>query len=101
MDRNADTADGDCRKIQPSASPHQCVAGWNCYCPLCGKRLSVMSKSDRWTHGKPRFKHTYPGVRKKKCTFKAVDGVLLDEFVVAQLSNLSDESAVYYNTIFN
>ena len=37
----------------------------------------------------------------KECTFKAVDGVLLDEFVVAQLSNLSDESAVYYNTIFN
>lgn len=71
------------------------------YCPLCGKRLSVTSESDRWTHGKPRFKYTCPGVRKKKCTFKAVDGVLLDEFVVAQLSNLSDESAAYYNTIFN
>ena len=71
------------------------------FCPICGKRLSVTSESNRWTHGKPRFKYTCPGVRKKECTFKAVDGVLLDEFVVAQLSNLSDESAVYYNTIFN
>lgn len=71
------------------------------FCPVCGKRLSVTSESNRWTHGKPRFKYTCPGVRKKECTFKAVDGVLLDEFVVAQLSNLSDESAVYYNTIFN
>ena len=71
------------------------------FCPVCGKRLSVTSESNRWTHGKPRFKYTCPGVRKKECTFKAVDGVLLDEFVVAHLSNLSDESAVYYNTIFN
>ena len=71
------------------------------HCPICGKRLSVTSESDRWTHGKPRFKYTCPGVRKKECTFKAVDGVLLDEFVVAQLSNLSDENTVYYNTIFN
>ena len=71
------------------------------FCPICGKRLSVTSESNRWTHGKPRFKYTCPGVRKKDCTFKAVDGVLLDEFVVAQLSNLSDESAVYYNAIFN
>ena len=71
------------------------------YCPICGKRLSVTSESNRWTHGKPRFKYTCPDFRKKKCTFKAVDGVLLDEFVVAQLSNLSDENAVYYNTIFN
>ena len=30
-----------------------------------------------------------------------MDGVLLDEFVVKQLSHLSDESAVYYNAIFN
>lgn len=71
------------------------------FCPICGKRLSVTSESNRWTHGKPRFKYTCPGVRKKECTFKAVDGVLLDEFVVAQLSNLSDENAVYYNAIFN
>ena len=71
------------------------------FCPICGKRLSVTSESNRWTHGKPRFKYTCPGVRKKECTFKAVDGVLLDEFVVAQLSHLSDESAIYYNTIFN
>ena len=71
------------------------------FCPICGKRLSVTSESHRWTHGKPRFKYTCPGVRKKECTFKAVDGVLLDEFVVKQLSHLSDESAVYYNAIFN
>lgn len=43
-------------------------------------------QTDRWTNGKPRFKYVCPGYRKKECNFKAVDGVLLDEFVVLQLS---------------
>lgn len=71
------------------------------HCPICGRRLSVTPESNRWTHGKPRFKYTCPGYRKKDCDFKAVDGVLLDEFVVAQLSELSDRNAAYYNTVFN
>ena len=61
------------------------------YCPLCGKRLRVIFESNRWTNGKPRFKYVCPGYREYECTFQAVDGVLLDEFVVNQLSNLSDE----------
>lgn len=37
--------------------------------------------------------------RKKECNFKAVDGVLLDEFVVQQLSELSDENSERFRRI--
>lgn len=70
------------------------------YCPCCGKRLRVISESDRWTNGKPRFKYVCPGVRKNECDFKAVDGVLMDEYVIKQLSNLSDQQGEYYRRIF-
>ena len=36
-----------------------------------------------------------------ECTFRAVDGVLLDEFVVKQLSNLSDEDSEYFVKLLN
>ena len=70
------------------------------YCPVCGRRLRVLPESDRWTNGKPRFKYACPGVREKKCTFKAVEGVSLDEFVVQQLSKLNDEHSDLYRQIF-
>lgn len=69
------------------------------YCPHCGRRLNVISESDRWTNGKPRFKYVCPGYRKKECNFKAVDGVLLDEFVVQQLSDLSDKNSIRFREI--
>lgn len=69
------------------------------HCPCCGKRLSVIPESNRWTNGKPRFKYVCPGYRKKTCNFKAVDGVLLDEFIVQQLSDMSDESSAYFKEI--
>lgn len=71
------------------------------YCPNCGKRLRVISKSNRWTNGKPRFKYVCPGYRLGECTFRAVDGVLLNEFVVKQLSNLSDEDSEYFVKLLN
>ena len=71
------------------------------YCPHCGKRLRVISESNRWTNGKPRFKYVCPGYRAGECTFRAVDGVLLDEFVVKQLSNLSDEDSEYFVKLLN
>ena len=71
------------------------------YCPHCGKRLRVISESNRWTNGKPRFKYVCPGYRVSECTFRAVDGVLLDEFVVKQLSNLSDEDSEYFTELLN
>lgn len=74
-------------------------AGRKTHCPHCGRRLSVISESDRWTNGKPRFKYVCPGYRKKECNFKAVDGVLLDEFVVQQLSELSDENSEGFRRI--
>ena len=70
------------------------------YCPNCGRRLTVIPESDRWTNGKPRFKYVCPGYRKKECTFKAVDGVLMDEFLVDKLENLSHEESEYYEKLF-
>lgn len=70
------------------------------YCPICGKRLRVIPESNRWTNGKPRFKYVCPGVREKQCTFKAVEGVSLDEFVVRQLSNINDGQSNLYRQIF-
>ena len=71
------------------------------YCPHCGKRLRVISESNRWTNGKPRFKYVCPGFRAGECTFRAVDGVLLDEFVVKQLSHLADEDSEYFEKLLN
>ena len=71
------------------------------YCPHCGKRLRVISESNRRTNGKPRFKYVCPGYRLGECTFRAVDGVLLGEFVVKQLSNLSDEDSEYFVKLLN
>lgn len=71
------------------------------YCPFCGKRLRVISESNRWTNGKPRFKYVCPGFRDNECDFKAVDGVLLDEFVVQQLSHLADEDSEYFVKLLN
>ena len=69
------------------------------HCPCCGKRLNVISESDRWTNGKPRFKYVCPGYRKKTCNFKAVDGVLLDEFIIQQISDMSDEDSERFKEI--
>ena len=69
------------------------------YCPLCGKPLRVVPESNRWSNGKPCFKYVCPGFRKKTCTFKAVDGVQMDEFIVEQLSKLSDQKSPYYSEL--
>ena len=71
------------------------------YCPHCGKRLRVISESNRWTNGKPRFKYVCPGYRAGECTFQAVDGVLLDEFVVQQLFYLADKGSEYFVKLLN
>ena len=66
------------------------------YCPLCGKRLSVVSESNRFTNGKPRFKYACPNaVRKGSCTFQAVRGVELDEYIVKELSAMSSKDNEY------
>lgn len=70
------------------------------YCPLCGKPLRVTPESNRWTNGKPRFKYVCSGFRKKACTFKAVSGVELDEFVVQKIASISQENSEYYHDIF-
>lgn len=42
-----------------------------------------------------------PGYRAEECTFRAVDGVLLDEFVFKKLSDLSDEGSEYFVKLLN
>ena len=69
------------------------------YCPNCGSRLNVTPESNRWTNGKPRFKYTCPGFRKKECDYIAVDGVLTDEFAVKQLSAINSENSEYYHEL--
>lgn len=61
----------------------------------------IAEKYNRWTNGKPRFKYVCLGYRIGKCTFRAVDGVLLDEFVVKQLSHLADEDSEYFEKLLN
>ena len=62
--------------------------------------MRVISESNSWTNGKPKFKYVCPGYRENEYTFQAVDGVLLDEFVVKQ-SNLSDEDSEYFTALLN
>ena len=69
-------------------------------CPLCGRPLRVIPESNRWSHGKPRFKYVCPGFRKKLCNFKAVDGVEMDEFIVEKLAELSGKDNEYYQEVF-
>ena len=70
------------------------------YCPCCGRKLRIAPESNRYTNGKPRFKYICPGYREKTCNFIAVDGVLLDEFVVKCLSELSEEDSEQFNQLF-
>ena len=61
------------------------------YCPECGARLRVVTESNRFTHGKPRFKYACPNaVRNGKCSYNAVRGVEMDEYIVDYLSRLKD-----------
>ena len=70
------------------------------YCPLCGKRLSVVSESGRYTHGKPRFKYSCPNaVRKGTCSFQAVRGVELDEYVISVLSSMNNDENEYIKNL--
>ena len=67
---------------------------------MCGKKLSVVSESNRYTHGKPRFKYACPNaVRKGVCTYQAVRGVELDEYVVSELAKLKEEDNQYVKLI--
>ena len=61
--------------------------------------MRVLPESNRWTNGKPRFKYACPGVRAKECTFRGVEGVSLDEFVVQSLSALQKQRPDYYQQL--
>ena len=49
--------------------------------------------------GKPCFKYICLRYRKRTRNFKIVDKVLLDEFIVQQLSDLPDEDSEYFKEI--
>lgn len=69
------------------------------YCPHCGRPLNVLPQSGRWTNGKPRFTYSCSNARKGTCSFKAIQGVEFDEFIIEKLSDLSNEENDYYQTI--
>ena len=69
------------------------------YCPNCGRPLNVLPQSNRWTHGKPRFTYSCLNARQGSCSFKAVRGVELDEFIIEKLCDLSEEENEYYQTV--
>ncbi len=70
------------------------------YCPLCGKPLRVIPESNRWTNGKPRFKYVCTGFRKKTCTYKALAGVEMDEFIVKEIAALTQKNNKYHREVF-
>lgn len=80
--------------------PTPCLQNWSTV-RILENAFGFISESNRWTNGKPRFKYVYPDYRVGKCTFRAVDGVLLDEFVVRQLSHLADEDSEYFEKLLN
>ncbi len=87
------------RHNRPHRKTNALLSGLIC-CPRCGTPLRVTPESNRWTNGKPRFKYTCRGFRQKTCTFKAIDGVEMDEFVVQQLAAISQENHEYYKELF-
>lgn len=57
----------------------------------------MVSESGRETHGKPRFKYACPNaVRKGTCDYVAVHGVEMDEYIVSQLSAITDSEDDFY-----
>ncbi|MBQ9061491.1 MAG: recombinase family protein [Eubacterium sp.] len=84
------------RYNRPHRATNALLAGLM-YCPKCHRRLNVIPESNRFTHGKPRFKYACPNaVRKGPCNYQAVHGVEMDEYIVEKLSSLSDEEQNYY-----
>lgn len=65
------------------------------YCPICEKRMRVLPESNRWTNSNTLF----PGFVKRTCTFKGIEGVTLDEFVIHSLSSLQEKHSDYYRKL--
>ena len=67
------------------------------YCPYCHRKLNVIPESNRFTHGKPRFKYACPNaVRKGACHYQAVRGVEMDEYMIEKLSSMAHEEQDFY-----
>lgn len=67
------------------------------YCPKCHRKLNVIPESNRFTHGKPRFKYACPNaIRNGPCDYQAVRGVEMDEYMLEKLASLSREEESYY-----
>lgn len=68
------------------------------YCPYCHVRLTVISESNRYTHGKPRFKYACPNaVRKGSCNYQAVRGVEFDEYLMRMLPDVGKDKEHAYH----
>ena len=84
------------RYNRPHRSTNALLSGL-IYCPFCHQRLKVIPESNRFTNGKPRFKYACPNaVRKGPCSYQAVRGVEMDEFILEHLSAMSNEDQAFY-----
>lgn len=84
------------RYNRPHRSTNALLSGL-IYCPKCNCRLNVIPESNRFTHGKPRFKYACPNaIRKGPCDYQAVRGVEMDEYILQWLSSISNEESDYY-----
>ena len=84
------------RYNRPHRSTNALLSGL-IYCPKCHKRLNVIPESNRFTHGKPRFKYACPNaIRKGPCDYQAVRGVEMDEYILERLSSMAEEEKEYY-----
>lgn len=84
------------RYNRPHRSTNALLSGL-IYCPKCHCRLNVIPESNRFTHGKPRFKYACPNaIRKGPCDYQAVRGVEMDEYILEWLSSISNEESDYY-----
>ena len=84
------------RYNRPHRATNALLAGLM-YCPKCHRKLNVISESNRYTHGKPRFKYSCPNaVRNGPCDYQAVRGVEMDEYIQDRLSDLTSEEKEFY-----
>ncbi len=63
--------------------------------------LRVVSESDRWIHSKTRFKCVCPDYCEGEYSFRPVDGVLWDKFIVNEFTRLSDEDSQYFEAMLS
>ena len=101
MDRHAEYAGRYCREIQPPAPKDQRLACRTGLLPALWETPAGYLRIQPLDKRQAEVQVCLSRIRVGECTFRAVDGVLLDEFVVNQLSHLADEDSEYFEKLLN